>query len=69
MREDLHHSFGCEYCRDDQNRFHGQVQIESRESRQMIPGPALSARHAAKGEEATRRLTEAEARDLYTEFS
>jgi len=62
--------FGCDYCADDQNRWHGHVtQIGSDETRQMIllrcPRCRALYENAPQGEDETRRLTEDEARTLY----
>ena len=62
--------FGCEYCRDDQNRFFGHVtQIGSNAEREMLllrcPRCGALYENAPTGADATRRLTEAEANQLF----
>lgn len=62
--------FGCDYCADDQNRWYGHVtQIGSDDARQTIllrcPRCGALYENAPQGEDATRRLTEDEARTLY----
>lgn len=63
-------TFGCDYCRDDQNRLYGHVtQIGSDDSRDRIllrcPRCDALDENRDRGEDLTRRLTEAEARELY----
>ena len=62
--------FGCDYCEDDQNRWYGHVkQIGSSEDRGMIllrcPKCGTLYENTPKGDDATQRLTEAEAAELY----
>ena len=66
-------NFGCDYCRDDQNRFYGHVtQIASDEARRMIllqcPKCDALYENAPAGRDKTRRLTEDEARQLFSAF-
>jgi hypothetical protein len=66
--------FGCDYCRDDQNRFYGHVtQIASSEDRGtiLIRCPRCSAlyENTPAGPDRTRRLTEEEASHLFPGFS
>ena len=61
--------FGCDYCADDQNRWYGHVtRIGSDEHRQRIllhcPRCGALYENSPQGEDATRRLTEDEARKL-----
>ena len=63
-------TFGCDYCQDDQNRLYGHVtQICSDDSREriLLRCPRCNAlyEYNDRGEDVTRRLTEAEARELY----
>ena len=65
--------FGCEYCADDQNRFFGHVtQIASSEERQMLllrcPRCGAFYENTARGADRTRRLSESEAEDLFSDF-
>ena len=65
--------FGCDYCRDDQNRWYGDVtQIASDESRHMIllrcPRCHTLYENSARGPDKTRRLSEAEAAELFPDF-
>jgi len=62
--------FGCDYCRDDQNRFFGHVtQIGSNEERRMLllrcPRCGALYENTPKGADRTRRLSEAEAEQLF----
>jgi hypothetical protein len=62
--------FGCGYCADDQNRFYGHVtQIGSSEERRILllrcPRCGTLYENAPVGPDRTRRLTEAEARQLF----
>jgi len=62
--------FGCDYCRDDQNRFFGHVtQIGNDAARGMIllrcPRCGALYENGPKGADITRRLTEAEANHLF----
>jgi hypothetical protein len=62
--------FGCEYCADDQNRLYGHVtQIGSSEERSMIllrcPRCGALYENTPGGKDRTRRLTVAEAEQLY----
>jgi uncharacterized C2H2 Zn-finger protein len=57
---------GCDYCRDDQNRFYGHVQqIASNEATGVIlircPRCSTLYENSPAGEDRTRRLTKAEA--------
>lgn len=66
-------AFGCDYCRDDQNRLYGHVtQIGSDEPRRMIllRCPLCSAlyENSPDGPDRTRRLSEAEAAALFPGF-
>ena len=66
---DFPSTFGCDYCRDDQNRFFGHVaQIASDEDRRKIllrcPRCGAIYENAPDGDDMTHRLTEIEARDL-----
>ena len=66
--------FGCDYCRDDQNRLFGHVpQVGSDERRGMIllrcPRCGALYENTPRGTDRTRRLTEAEARELFPSFS
>ena len=66
--------FGCDYCRDDQNRFFGHVtQVASDETRQMIllrcPRCEALYENSPAGRDETKRLTEDEARRLFPDFS
>ena len=65
--------FGCDYCRDDQNRFYGHVtQIGSDEGRRMLllrcPRCGALYENSARGPDLTRRLTETEAERLFPGF-
>jgi hypothetical protein len=65
--------FGCDYCRDDQNRFYGHVtQIGSSEERGMIlircPRCGALYENAPRGPDRTRRLTAAEAVERFPGF-
>jgi hypothetical protein len=65
--------FGCDYCRDDQNRFYGHVtQIESDERRCMLllqcPRCGALYENSVRGPDLTRRLTEADAEELFPGF-
>ena len=67
---DFSATVGCDYCRDEQNRFFGHVtQIASDEDRRMIllrcPRCGAIYENIPDGDDATRRLTEIEARNLY----
>jgi hypothetical protein len=62
--------FGCDFCRDDQNRFYGHVpQIASSEDRQTIllrcPRCGALYENTPRGPDETRRLTPDEARHLF----
>lgn len=62
--------FGCDYCRDDQNRFYGHVtQIGSSWQRGTIllrcPRCGALYENTPAGDDHTRRLTEAEAAELF----
>jgi len=62
--------FGCDYCEDDQNRFYGHVkQLAADDERGMIllrcPRCGTLYENAPVGEDQTRRLSEAEARQLF----
>ena len=62
--------FGCDYCRDDQNRWYGHVtQIASSEEREtiLLRCPRCNAlyENAPRGLDQARRLTEAEASRLF----
>jgi len=62
--------FGCDYCRDDQNRLYGHVaQIGSDEKRRMIllrcPQCSALYENSPRGPDRTRRLTEAEAEERF----
>jgi hypothetical protein len=62
--------FGCDYCADDQNRWHGHVaQIGANEERGTIllrcPQCGALYENTAGGDDRTRRLTTAEAARLY----
>ena len=62
--------FGCDYCRDDQNRFYGHVaQIGSDERRRMIliqcPRCGALYENTPRGPDETRRLSLDEATHLY----
>jgi hypothetical protein len=62
--------FGCDYCRDDQNRWYGHVtQIGSSEERRTIllrcPRCHALYENVPRGLDRTRRLTEAEAERLF----
>ena len=66
--------FGCDYCRDDQNRLFGHVtQIASDEVRRMIllqcPRCDALYENTTAGRDRTRRLTENEARQLFADYS
>ena len=57
--------YGCDYCRDDQNRFYGHVtQIGSDNDRRMIllrcPRCGALYENSARGPDQTRRLTESD---------
>ncbi len=63
-------SFGCDYCKDNQNRWFGRVtQIGRDERRRLIllccPRCGALYENTALGEDRTRRLTEPEAAQLY----
>ena len=63
-------NFGCDYCEDDQNRFYGHVkQLAADDEREKIllrcPRCEALYENAPVGEDQTRRLSEAEARDLF----
>lgn len=65
-----HDDFGCDYCRNDQNRWYGHVtQVASDEPRRMIllrcPRCGALYENTPDGDDRTRRLTEAEARCLF----
>lgn len=65
--------FGCDYCRDDQNRLYGHVtQIASSETTRMIlircPRCSALYENSPAGPDRTRRLTEAEALVLFPDF-
>ena len=62
--------FGCDFCRDDQNRLYGQAtQIGSNEVRQRIllscPRCGALNENTPRGHDETQRLTPEEARKLY----
>ena len=64
--------FGCQYCRNDFNRFFGHLhQIGSNDVRRMIllrcPRCGALYENTPAGEDETRRRTEDEARSLYPE--
>jgi hypothetical protein len=66
--------FGCDYCRDDQNRWYGHVtQIGSSEERRTIllrcPRCETLYENSPAGEDQTRRLSEEEAGALFPDFS
>jgi hypothetical protein len=66
--------FGCDYCRDNQNRFFGHVtQIDSDEERRMLllrcPRCGALYENSARGPDLTRRLTEAQAAKLFPGFT
>ena len=63
-------AFGCDYCRDDQNRFYGHVtQIASSDERRMIliqcPRCGALYENTPQGQDRTRRLTTVEAARLF----
>lgn len=65
--------FGCDYCRDDQNRLYGHVdQIASDEARHLIllrcPRCSSLYENSPDGSDRTRRLTEAEAVARFPQF-
>jgi hypothetical protein len=65
--------FGCDYCRDEQNRLFGHVsQIASDEARRMIllrcPRCSALYENTPDGPDQTRRLNQVEARSLFPEF-
>jgi hypothetical protein len=65
--------FGCDYCRDDQNRLYGHVtQVASSEERQMIlircPRCGALYENAPRGPDQTRRLTHEEAERQFPGF-
>ncbi len=62
--------FGCDFCRDDQNRLYGHVtQIGSSEARQRIllkcPRCGTLYENTPRGPDETQQLTPAEARRRY----
>jgi hypothetical protein len=62
--------FGCDFCRDEQNRLYGHVtQIGSNEARQRIllrcPRCGALYENVPRGRDETLRLTSEEARELY----
>jgi hypothetical protein len=66
-------NFGCDFCRDDQNRFYGHVvQIASDERRGMLllrcPRCEALYENSPGGTDQTRRLTESEAEQLFPSF-
>jgi len=66
--------YGCDYCRDDQNRLFGHVtQIGSNEERGTIlircPRCGALYENAPAGADVTRRLTEEDARESFPEAS
>jgi hypothetical protein len=74
VHDDFASSFGCEYCANNENRWYGHVtQIASDESRAMIllrcPRCGALYENSAGGPDATRRLTEDQARELFGDFS
>lgn len=63
-------AFGCDFCRDDQNRLFGHLdQIDSDERRRMFllqcPRCGALYENSARGQDQTRRLTKSEAEQLY----
>jgi hypothetical protein len=63
-------AFGCDYCADDQNRLFGYVtQIDNNEARRMVllrcPRCGALYENSPRGPDRTRRLTKAEAAELY----
>ena len=70
MKKRVPVDFGCDYCADDQNRWFGHVtQIGSDEERGLIllrcPRCGAFYENTAGGDDQTRRLTTAEAAQLY----
>jgi hypothetical protein len=66
--------FGCDFCRDDQNRFYGHVtQIGSSDERGTIllrcPRCGAFYENTAGGFDETRRLTAEQARELFPDTS
>ena len=66
--------FGCDYCRDDANRFFGHVaQIGSDEERRMLllrcPRCGALYENSARGDDMTRRLTVDEASERFPGFT
>jgi hypothetical protein len=64
--------FGCDYCRDDQNRFYGHItQLGSNEERRTLllrcPQCGSLYENSARGEDQTKRLTTAQAAALFPE--
>jgi len=62
--------YGCDYCRDDQNRLYGHItQIASDNDRRMIllrcPRCGALYENSARGPDRTRRLTESDADQLF----